>query len=809
MSLHVLGVLTQLTVALTAPDTVRARAPFTVTLEVGAPAGRSIVVTPPAFAPFTIVKSVRLIGRDSTGPAARAIRGVWERHEYRYTLQAPAAGRFGFSPFVVRAAPQQTRSRALAFVVQDVAPSPARPRVLSAAPVNPARPVDVHAVISADTVWRGQQLTYSVGVFLDDFARTRLRRNPEFVPPEVRGAISYPLRGAPRIAFSRDVGGKQYSAYVFERALFPVAAGEVQIPAARLTYALPQGPGYFSREESFTLAAESLRVVVREPPVDGRPGDWRGAVGLLTVAARVDTVRARVGDPVTFTLRVNGSGNIELLPRPSLTVAGATLVNGSERVSIDSTGPALRGVKEFDWLLTPRDTGRLVIPRVRYPFFDPQRASYRTVESATIELTITPGATVATTSGDAVTAEPTDRPVIDAPFALAASPALRRAPGRQWWWWWGLLMAATGLALAAPRRRRAVRRDGIDDRAALAAQSAPRDATEAALARRRWLNALGARVPAALDSVNPDDLARAVRRQGARDATVTAIRDAAARLDRVAFGGAPLSELPPLPQLVQLLDAIDDETVRTARVPAAAAAWLLAVLLVLPRAVTMAQSPSAWSRGVGAYTTGQFPSARAAFSEVVAGEPDDVAAWRNLGLSAWRAADTATTLWAWQRALRLDPRDAVVRAQLEQLPALQVPEDAAVPPVGAEPVRHAAIAVAGLALIAALVSRRTGATRGWRRLAIGAAVASAATVGAAEWLARRIDRPGVAVALRDASSRREPAMTADPVAAITAGDILPVLDTRPGWVRIRVDATHDGWLPASYIGPLDRGPRLR
>ncbi|MCU0648725.1 MAG: BatD family protein, partial [Gemmatimonadaceae bacterium] len=237
----------QLTVALTAPDTVNARTPFTITLEVGTVAGRTIRIEPPRFAPFTTLKVARLVGRDSTGPAARAARRVWERHETRFTLQAPTAGRFGFSPFVIRADATVMRSRALAFVVQDVAPPAPRARVLTSAPVNPARPVDVHAVASADTVWRGQQVTYSVGVFLDDFARTRLRRNPEFVPPEVRGALSYPLRGTGRATFSRTVGGKNYSAYVFERALFPVAAGELRIPAARLTYALPQGPGYFSR----------------------------------------------------------------------------------------------------------------------------------------------------------------------------------------------------------------------------------------------------------------------------------------------------------------------------------------------------------------------------------------------------------------------------------------------------------------------------------------------------------------------------------------------------------------------------------
>jgi hypothetical protein len=442
----------QLTVALSAPDTVNARTPFTITLEVGTVAGRTIRVEPPRFAPFTMVKVATLVGRDSTGPAARAARRAWERHEMRYTLQAPAAGRFGFSPFVIRADATVMRSRALAFVVQEVAPPAPRGRVLTSAPVNPARPVDVHAVASADTVWRGQQVTYSVGVFLDDFARTRLRRNPEFVPPEVRGALSYPLRGTGRATFSRVVGGKNYSAYVFERALFPVAAGELRIPAARLTYALPQGPGYFSREESYALAAESLLVVVREPPLDGRPGDWRGAVGRLTATARVDTARARTGEPVVLTLRVAGAGNIELLPRPPLGLPWGTLVNGSERVSIDSTGPALRGVKEFDWLLTPRDTGVVTVPPIRYPYFDPQQTAYRVAETAPLSMTVREGTATTVVTGTDSVGTSASTAVASAPFdVLAPRPSSATVRSSPWRWLTGALLAIAALCLLVPR----------------------------------------------------------------------------------------------------------------------------------------------------------------------------------------------------------------------------------------------------------------------------------------------------------------------------------------------------------------------
>lgn len=806
--MRLLGVLLQLTVTVSAPDTVRARVPFTLVVQIGTPAGRVVQLTPPAFGSFSTVKVARLVDRDSTGPAARVGRGDWERHEYRYTLIAPTEGRFGFSPFLVRAGAATARSRALAFVVQDAPPpAPARPRVLTSARINPARAVDVHAVASADTIWRGEQLTYSVGVFLDEFARSRLRRNPEFVPPEVRGAISYPLRGVPRVSFTRDVGAKRYAAYVFERALFPVAAGELHVPAARLTYALPQGPGYFSREESFTLAAESLLVIVREPPIDGRPGDWRGAVGQLTASGRIDTSRTRVGDPVTLTLRVAGTGNIELLPRPALALPWATLVTGSERVSIDSTGPALRGVKEFDWLLTPNDSGAKSIPSIRYPFFDPLRAQYRTLETVPIALTVGGSATVAALSG-AVDALPTAGGrggAIDAPFALLDAPARHPADAPTWWWWgaWAALAATTLGLLVVPRRGGSRRTSPKAARDSLESVGALQDAGDVARARRAWLNALASRVPDVSASADQSQVERALRRAGAREPSVVAICAALASLDAVAFGGADRTAAPSPAELLGLLDALERETVRP-RLPRAMTLLLVAAstMLLLPANLVGAQAPS-WADGVAAYEGGRFADARDAFLSAAASSPADRAAWRNAGVAAWRVGDTVTATWAWQRALRLDPRDAAVRELLEGLPNMVGRADAAVPPVPSAWLQWASMGALLLALALAAAARRRPVVL-LRRVAWSLLLLSGAAFGGARWIARRVEAPRLAIALRDAVSRRDPTMTAEPVASITAGDILTVVDGRSGWLRIRVDATHDGWVPEPLLGSLDR-----
>ena len=103
-------------------------------------------------------------------------------------------------------------------------------------------------------------------------------------------------------------------------------------------------------------------LIAVEPPLSGRPADYGGAVGDLRVAARLDTVGSRVGDPMTLTLRVSGTGNVKLFPRPAFGLPWASLVKGDERVQVDTAARRIAGAKEFDWVLTPRIAGELDLP---------------------------------------------------------------------------------------------------------------------------------------------------------------------------------------------------------------------------------------------------------------------------------------------------------------------------------------------------------------------------------------------------------------------------------------------------------------
>ena len=272
------------------------------------------------------------------------------------------------------------------------------PVVVTRARVDTSSELDVRATGLVDTVYVGQQATYEVAVFLNQTVRDRLRRNPTFYPPEMQAMLAYDLP-TPLTAVRPRSGSQCFDALVYRRALFPLVPGRLVIPPAQLVYNTGLSPTMYTREESHELQTDSVTIVALDPPASGRPPEFGGAVGALRLDTRLDTATARVGDPMLFTVRVAGTGNVKLFPRPSVQLPWAALIASDERVRVDSNTARVTGVKEFDWVLTPRLAGEFDLPPVRYGYFDPARRRYDVAVSEARRVRVARGALASTDTG--------------------------------------------------------------------------------------------------------------------------------------------------------------------------------------------------------------------------------------------------------------------------------------------------------------------------------------------------------------------------------------------------------------------------
>lgn len=780
----------QLAIVAHAPDTAGVCQAIEVSVAVSAPGNTPPRIVAPSLAPFDILRSSS-VPRVTYDPSGRGSVVA----EYKYVLTTDRVGTFGLGSFEGRLGSATVRSRPIEIAVHATG-RPNVPTVVARARIDTSLEVNFRAFTLPETVFVGQQANYEVAVFLNETVRERLRRNPTFFPPDMQSMLAYdlPVRGDPP---RRQVGSHCFDALVYQRALFPLMPGRFSIPPAQLVYALPLSASFFSREETHEIETDSTVIVAVEPPMTGRPASFGGAVGNLRVGATLDTTASRVGDPMLLTVRVSGTGNVKLFPRPSVGVPWATLVKGDERVRVDTNARRIAGAKEFDWVLTPRIAGELDLPPIRYSYFNPDSRRYEVASTNPTHVRIGQG-TLA--SGDTARTE----------ALLSLRTRYRGAPSSPFhehpvFW---ALMALVPLPAISLRTRERKRR------------SAPRVVTSAgrlvAMARdtqgvhdpseirRAYTAALADRLRLAPESfTRVGGLARALRRRGVSTDVAHDAERFLRTLDEAAFaagGSLPDNAAERAAQLYRVIDAEALPRIHIT-VPALCIAGILAIGVATAHADDGA-AQRAFDEGVSAYQRHSFVAAREAFIASVIAEPRAPDAWANLGTASWAVADTARSVAAWQRALRIEPLASDVRDRTELAHALPLSAAGYVPPLPAS-------WMFGLAALLWCVAWASAAHRATRQRALaGAGVTTLAIVSGliavgGFVLNDRLAGRHLAVVRNTESLSHDPELGGERGATAIIGEVVRVTGRQGAWTRVVLDDGRDGWVENAALISLD------
>src|SRR5438034_11122172 len=106
-----------------------------------------------------------------------------------------------------------------------------------------------------------------------------------------------------------------------------------------------------------------------EPPVAGRPGNYSGAIGShFRVQMHATPTQLQAEDPLTLTVRISGSGNVQQLQRPDL----LRLPRFAQRFHIDNLSDRYlptEQIREFDYRLRPRSSAVKQVPFWSFIFF--------------------------------------------------------------------------------------------------------------------------------------------------------------------------------------------------------------------------------------------------------------------------------------------------------------------------------------------------------------------------------------------------------------------------------------------------------
>ena len=130
------------------------------------------------------------------------------------------------------------------------------------------------------------------------------------------------------------------------------------------------------------MKSEPLKITVRAHPLDGKPRDFSGAVGQYTLQVEAKPREVKVGEPITLTMHVTGSGNIETVSLPQ--------IYGLDRFkTYDPQIKTGEHGKSFEQVLIPEDESIEAIPEIRFSYFDPEHEKYHTIKKEEIPIRVT------------------------------------------------------------------------------------------------------------------------------------------------------------------------------------------------------------------------------------------------------------------------------------------------------------------------------------------------------------------------------------------------------------------------------------
>jgi tetratricopeptide (TPR) repeat protein len=587
----------------------------------------------------------------------------------------------------------------------------------------------------------------------------------------------------------------------------------------------------FAERTPTTLRAEPIALTVLPLPESGRPADFSGAVGQLTLEVDASPRDVAAGDPVTVTTRVRGTGNLDGMRPPVVAPLGALKIYEPTEEAVPDQTPPIRE-RRFEQVVIPPDAGVVTLPPISIAYFDPTSESYRRAVGAPLVLTVRPGAerardvVVGAAPPPDATPETIGRDLVfikDDPGFLRPRGDRRQRRLSVW-----AAPVVPRLAWLGPlgwdRRRRRLSEDPSYARFVVAGDEAVRRfaAAEEALAAGCTADGLDTLARAVHDylaaklSLAPGEVT-AERARGRLEAAGVApaqAEEARALLHdceqvrfRPAAGGDAAALLERARRLVRSLE-------RTRRLTAPLVAVLVAVAGLGAVAAAPETPRSIFARGNTSFADGDFAAAAAQYQRVLTGGLESGPLYYNLGNAYLRAGDVGRAVLNYERARRLMPGDADLEANLRFATNGGDPDEGRsllarlAVPLAARLSTDTLLLVLGVSwwLIAgALCIGRLWppSARVVPVVAMALGVVVGLTGSAAAYRVATVDEPAWAVVIGDAAVRFAPTTDGTVHYEAPTGTMVRVLAARADWLQVarRSDGLR-GWVPAPGVERL-------
>ena len=265
----------------------------------------------------------------------------------------------------------------------------------------------VRVAISDKDIYQGESTLATIKVY----TRVDLEGFENYKYPSFNGFWSEDVDVASRISLEREVvNGEIYNVGVFKKVLlFPQQSGTLTIEPFELDCIVRQrvkrrrrSNDPFSMFDEFMggsyqrvlkqVASPELKINVKPLPVSTRPSTFGGAVGNLKVASSVDLTQVKANEPINYTIKITGSGNLNFIDPIDINFPpDFEVYDPKQQNNFKASANGIAGSKTFEYLIIPRRHGNYTIPSVNFSWFDPATGKYNTTATEGYDIEVLKG----------------------------------------------------------------------------------------------------------------------------------------------------------------------------------------------------------------------------------------------------------------------------------------------------------------------------------------------------------------------------------------------------------------------------------
>jgi len=312
------------------------------------------------------------------------------------------------------------------------------------------------AEIDQDEVFVGEQVTVTYKLY------TRVQMSLEDIKyPESVGFWSEELSVPRPPRFNQTtISGVVYNvATLYKVALFPTKTGELELSPMtvhcnvqikkkrkkqRSVFDDPFFNSFFNETVQKILRTEARKIRVKPYPA-GQPANFTGAVGAFEISSYVDTDKVKANEAVTYYVELQGTGNLNMFSLPKLDFP-ETMEVFPPTASFEQKQlwDQFTGNMKWEYILIPRQAGRVFLPRIELAFFNPKDEQFHSISSRSVELNISPAKDQLTSGSSGFTKEEIALLGQDIHYNISSSPKWIERGRREMpiWVWTSYVLAA-------------------------------------------------------------------------------------------------------------------------------------------------------------------------------------------------------------------------------------------------------------------------------------------------------------------------------------------------------------------------------